>query len=448
MALLMVMIGMVVCTILTAGFLASQGTSIGIARNERDAAKCHGIAKSGIDMCYWLIKNKADWRTTMNPGTWLSNAAIGDGTVTVTVADGDGTNNFADDTTQPVTLTSTGTYDNRTFTLTASVRPTGGGTVFYNGNFISGTISVGNGDLLTASTIDSYNSSIGSYNALTAGSNAAFGSITNASNALTVYFPSVFKGSYVGAPNTLVSSLINLVGILATGPSSVSSATENRVLGYVVSPNTTNLAYRGSFSWISQMSSKSLTPPGRYDSLTVTSATVNVTTSGVYHITGNMTVGGTNTSILNVNDGVSAVFVVDGNVVLTSGQVRLAGTTSQLAIYTNGNYTQTAGVMNNSTGTSRFTLFGTPNGGNITISGNAALYGAIFAPQSRVTLQTSSPQVYGAIAASQLILKDSSKLHFDEALRSLKISNITGGSAPGGTADYRISITGGPGVNR
>ncbi len=33
-ALLLVMIGLVVCTLLTAGFLSSQGTAIGIARNE------------------------------------------------------------------------------------------------------------------------------------------------------------------------------------------------------------------------------------------------------------------------------------------------------------------------------------------------------------------------------------------------------------------------------
>ena len=62
MALLLVMIGLIVCTILTAGFLASQGTSIGIARNERDASKSRAIAQTGIDMCYWLMRNRSDWR--------------------------------------------------------------------------------------------------------------------------------------------------------------------------------------------------------------------------------------------------------------------------------------------------------------------------------------------------------------------------------------------------
>src|ERR1044071_7832729 len=83
-ALLLVMVCLVVCSILTAGFLSSQGTSIGIARNERDAEKARGVAQSGIELCYWLIKNRTDWRTAMSPGTWLSNFAIGEGTVTLT----------------------------------------------------------------------------------------------------------------------------------------------------------------------------------------------------------------------------------------------------------------------------------------------------------------------------------------------------------------------------
>jgi hypothetical protein len=43
-------------------------------------------------------------------------------------------------------------------------------------------------------------------------------------------------------------------------------------------------------------------------------------------------------------------------------------------------------------------------------------------------------------------LKNGAQLHFDEALRSLYLSPITGGSASPGTADYRVTITGGPGL--
>src|SRR3954462_2852377 len=77
MALLLVMIGLIGCAILTAGFLASQGTSIGIARNERDASKSRDIAQTGKDMCYCLIRNRSDWRSGMTPGAaWLSNSPV------------------------------------------------------------------------------------------------------------------------------------------------------------------------------------------------------------------------------------------------------------------------------------------------------------------------------------------------------------------------------------
>src|ERR1041384_5080051 len=109
-ALLLVMIAMIVCSILPAGFLATQGTSIGISRNERDASKCRALAQAGIDLCYWLARKKYHWREPMSPGTWLNTLPLGDGAVTVSAADADGTNNFADDPTQAVNLTSTGSY--------------------------------------------------------------------------------------------------------------------------------------------------------------------------------------------------------------------------------------------------------------------------------------------------------------------------------------------------
>jgi hypothetical protein len=150
--------------------------------------------------------------------------------------------------------------------------------------------------------------------------------------------------------------------------------------------------------------------------------------------------------VLNINDGVSAVFVVDGNVTITNGQIKLAGSTSQMALYYSGTFTQNGGYVNNSNVTNRFTLFGASNAGAVTLTNSVQFYGSIFAPQSDMTMQTGSPKLFGAVIANKLTLKDSSALHFDEALRSLRISNITGGSAAPGTPEYKISITGGPGV--
>ena len=339
MALLMVMIGLIVCSILTAGFLSTQGTSIGIARNERDASKCRGLAQTGIDMCYWQIRNRSDWREAMSPGTWLNNVPVGDGTVSVSVADGAGNAAFSTDPTQAAVVTATGTYDNRTFTLTATIRPTGGGTVYANGNFVAGNIQLGS-DLLTAATIDSYNSSVGSYGGSNIGSNGSFTSDSNLVGALVIYFPSVFKGTYTASPTSLLGSVLSLLG-LASAPTAMSNASELRTPGSVVMPNTTGIPYIGSLSY-SNGGGQNLSTPGQYDQISISNTQVTINKSGIYHVTGNVTCANTGSSTLSVQDGKSVVLIVDGNVTLN--KTCSLGPTGQLAIYCNGSVSISANV--------------------------------------------------------------------------------------------------------
>ena len=456
MALLLVMIGMVVCTILTAGFLATQGTAIGIARNERDAVKCHGIAQTGIDMCYWLIKNKPDWRTTMTPGYWLSNAAIGDGTVTVNVTDNSGS--FADDTSQPITLTSTGTFDNRTFTLTASIRPTGGGTVFNKGNFIYGNISLGNPSKIFPCTFDSYNSAVAPYNPWSPGNNALFVSNAVANNSLMIYEPSTFSGSYTAGPGGDMSHIIKINGS-AAWPAATATATENRIPGTVIFPNPTGLPNGGTVNCRSPFNPNfTFNNSTIYDSVTVNSGTITILKSGLYYINHDLTVGALGNSIISANPGVNATIVVCGNANFTNGSITLSGN-SQVALYIKGNASFTTSRINYNGNTSNFALLGGPgNNHTITIAGwNTVICGSIYAPQHDMTMQTLNPQFYGAAVTNSLTLKDSAALHFDEALHTLRLSNltygnydyfanITGGSAAPGSADYIVTVTGGPGI--
>ncbi len=445
-ALLLVMVGVVVCSILTAGFLSTQGTSIGIARNERDAQKCRVLAQTGIDMCYWLIRNKSDWRSSMPVGTWLSAVPVGDGVVTVSVADGDNSGSFSDDTTQGVVVTSTGTYDSRSFSLTATIKPTGGGTVYNAGSYIVGKISIGNSDLLTGSTVDSYNSNIAAYNSLIPGSNASFGSSSNAVGALTVYFPSLFRGSYTAPVGSILSSVLSLVGLGVSGPASTSTATEARTPGTVLQPNTTALVYRNTWNKTTS-SGGTMFPfpaPGKYDSASASGVGLQISYSGIYYITGSFSLSNSASS-LNVDDGVSAVLIVDGNTTI-SGKIILNGT-SQLALYCNNPVTIGATNVNLNGNTSHFTLFGGANCSSVTITGATSVFGSIYAPQAILTMQTGTPKLYGAVIASQLTLKNTAALHFDEALRSLRISNLTGGSAAPGSADYRVTIMGGSGLH-
>src|SRR4051812_29004212 len=105
-ALLLVMVGLVVCTLLTAGFLSTQGTSIAIARNERDAEQSRMLAQAGLDLCFAQIKaldnarttaDQPGWREKMSPGAWLSNYSIGQGTVTVNAHSAGSTDSFTAD---------------------------------------------------------------------------------------------------------------------------------------------------------------------------------------------------------------------------------------------------------------------------------------------------------------------------------------------------------------
>jgi hypothetical protein len=438
-ALLLVMIGLIVCTLLTAGFLASQGTSIGIARNERDAERARAAAQTGIDLCYYLMRNRRDWRTAMNPGYWLTNFALADGSVTVNAASEDGGASFSADTTQAVVFTSTGTVNNRAYTLTATIGPTGGGTIYRGGNFCKGRIVMGVNDLSGACVIDSYNSSVAAYNPILPGSNAVFSSNYGGNYGLIVYALSAFHGSFVGgSQQNLSNAVYQTLGAL--GPVSTSIASEPFTLGRVVLPNMADLTSKGVFF---RNLGYTLSAPGIYDSFTVNpnsffSTTVNIGASGIYHVTGNFALNSNTT--LNINDGVKAVIVVDGNATL-SGSIKLSGSAT-LDLYVDGSVTMNGAVsVNNNGNTSAFTLL-TTGGNDIYMNGSTAIYGAIYAPRSTLYMQGFAPKVYGAIISQNVSMQNTAAFHFDEKLKDKRIDNITGGSAPQGDANYTVTIVG------
>ena len=443
MALLLVMIGLVVCTILTAGFLASQGTSIGIARNERDAVKSHAIAQTGIDMCYWLIRNKSDWRETMNPGNWLTNAPVGDGAVTVSADDAN--HNFADDPTAPVTLTATGAFDNRVFALTATICPTGGGTVFQAGNFVGGTLVLGNLDLKNIATIDSFDSSVGPYST-SKGGNASFCTNAAAIGSATIYYPSTFQGSYMAGPNAILGLVTSLIGG-ALSPTAVTKAIETRNPGNVIFPNTANLNPQPNVTPKDTTLAVDLPDPGVYNDVKANNATVNVAKSGTYVINHDLVIGAASTSYLTTNDNITASIIVKGNLKVQMGKIQL-GNNAQLSLYVYGDINVMGGSMNYNGKMPNLLIFGGPNAGTIQITSGGSIYGAIYAPNHDMILQTASPKFFGAAVVKSLTVKNTAAFHFDESLRTLKMPNITGGSAPAGTPDYRIAIVGGPGIQR
>ncbi|MGN6366927.1 MAG: DUF7305 domain-containing protein [Phycisphaerae bacterium] len=446
-ALLLVMIGLVVCTLLTAGFLSTQGTSIAIARNERDAEQCRMLAQAGIDLSFAQIRaldaarttaDKPGWREKMSPGTWLSNFAIGNGSVTVTAHSAGATDSFTADYHQPIILTSTGFANNRQFTLTATISPTGGGEVFRGGNYFASTVVIGSGGLpllAPAAIVDSYNSSSGPYS--TSGTKAVVWTNSTAGGSVTVNTNSILDGSVLAGPNSLLSSVVNLLGMLLGGNSSVAAASETRDPGVVIPPNVSGLTAMGGFS-----GSSGSPPPGSYGNFTVGShfpATTVFLGSGTYYVNGNFVVGSSAKATINGN----TVMYVTGNMNMgTSGSIVLTNG-STLTLYVGGNININGGQINTS-GTNPLPgsvqILGLPSTGNIQITNASKVVSVIYSPSSSVTMQTGSPVVQGAVVAHDMTLLNTAQFHYDEATKNVKISNIAGGTAPPGTADYTISV--------
>ena len=443
-ALLLVMIGLVVCTILTAGYLASQGTSLGIARNESDGERARTVAQSGIEMCVWLVKNRSDWREAMQPGAWLSSAAVAGGTVTVNAVDGAGNGSFSTDPRQPVMLTSTGTYNNRTYTLSATITPTGGGTVFGGGNFFSGSVSVGQNSGSSA-IVDSYNSAIAPYNFSFPGSNAAVWTNLASSNSVSVYGDSVFRGSVTVAPGSNLGNAVNVQNG-ATGPSATSAASEIRTAGTIIPPNPANtLTNRGSF--VRTGGTTPVSAGGLYSQITLNTSgsttTMNVNSSGVIHCTGNMTLG--SGTVLGVQDGCNVILQVDGSITV-NGTVRLYGSGTLTVIANSSITVKNSGTINAPSGTAgtpaSCIIEGTANCTQVNVQNSATVSAAIYTPSADVQLSDSgsTPRIFGAVVARSLTITNQGHFHYDEALKSLQVHNAYGGTAPTGVPDYTISM--------
>ncbi len=443
-ALLLVMIGLVVCTILTAGFLSSQGTSLGIARNESSAERARAVAQSGLEMCIWMVKNRTDWRTSLQPGTWLNGFSVGGGTVTVTAADGDNSGSFSDDTRQSVVFTSTGTYDSRTYTLSATVTPTGGGTVFKGGSFFSGSVQIGQGSSSSA-VVDSYNSSLAAYNASSPGSNAIVWTNLTSSGAVSIGGSSVLRGSVTVGPGATLGSSVT-VNSGATGPTSTAAAAESRASGTVMTPNPANtLTDRGSFNKTG--GTYPVTSGGVYSQITLNTSgsptTMNIGSTGVVRCTGNLTLN--SGCVIGVQDACNVTLQVDGNTTI-SGNIKIYGS-GTLTIVANGSVTiknsATVNAPSGVAGTPSVCIIqGTANSTQFYIQNSAIVSAAVYTPAAdmQMTGSGTTPKFYGAAVAKSLLIDNYGQFHFDEALKTAALHNIYNGSAPTGTADYTISV--------
>jgi hypothetical protein len=289
--------------------------------------------------------------------------------------------------------------------------------------------------------VDSYNSANGPY--ASGGAKAIVWTNSTQSGSVTVNTNSVLNGSVLAGPGSLLSSIVNLLGALlggGGGGGTVSASSETRTTGTVLPPNMSGLTDQGSFS-----SSTASPAPGVYDSMTFTShtgTTLNLQ-SGVYQVLNNLSVG---TLVhLSVPTATNAVIYVNGNISMGSGSSITVQGTGTLTIYAGASVTLTSATLSASgtnPSTAAVQLLGLPNSNSIQITGSSKLFGVVYAPQASVVMQTGSPVVYGAVVAHDFSVLNTGQFHFDEATKGVKLSNVVGGSAPPGSADYTYKTAG------
>jgi hypothetical protein len=135
--------------------------------------------------------------------------------------------------------------------------------------------------------------------------------------------------------------------------------------------------------------------------------------------------------VLQVNDGATAIFVVDGDLKISS-KVKILGT-GKAVFFARGTVKIDTGAQINlvSGHPSQCVIVGGTPGMLFSIVGAPSTTCAvIFAPTTDVVLDGSAV-VYGSVVANSLTLNSSSRLRYDPATVDAEYHSITGGSYQG-----------------
>lgn len=154
-------------------------------------------------------------------------------------------------------------------------------------------------------------------------------------------------------------------------------------------------------------------------------------------ITGNhkypsMTLSGQ--SVLTVT-GPSRIYLTESSSLTISGQAKFAVSTSStgpVIVYADGNVSASGqGITNDTYIPSNFQLYGTGTGapGSYTysLSGQSAMYGAVYAPNANMTV-SGQGGLYGAVVGNDMILSGMAAIHFDEQLKNISVPGSGGGT--------------------
>lgn len=210
-------------------------------------------------------------------------------------------------------------------------------------------------------TTDSYNSNNGAYGGSNVGSKGDIGTDSTGAHTIMLSGNVIVNGNAVVGPGGSSNVIVKSGWSRVTG--TVSAASEK--MDYETT--TTNVASSGSLS--------------------VTGNSIEYLPAGTYHYDS---------------------LQVSGNgklVPLGPVQIYVDGT-----VQISGN-----GVATYENKPPNFLIYST-NGANVSVSGNAAFYGGIYAPESYVTVNGNG-SIYGAVVSEDYHQSGNAKIHFDEAMK-------------------------------
>ena len=158
-----------------------------------------------------------------------------------------------------------------------------------------------------------------------------------------------------------------------------------------------------------------LTDPGcsTAETLVVNGNGAKTFTAGTYELPSINLSGNADVHIMG-----DVTFCVAGNV-STSGNANLViDPGASLTMYLSGTMSLSGnGITNAGQGPEDLLIYGTATSSSITISGNGAMYGAIYAPEADISI-TGNGALYGAVIGETITDTGNGDIHFDECLLS------------------------------
>lgn len=352
------------------------------------------LAETGMEEALWAL-NRNDWTGWTIASTTATKTLSGfsfdggvTGSVSLRIANYDGTTGIRTVTATGTTRKPDGTTTSRTLTSSSAKAP-----LFVNA--IAGT--TGRVRFRVGGSVDSYDSSVGTYATQTPGFSAIISSGSTYTTAATVELTNAEVKGYVAT--------------LGTGPS---YGTSGKLIG-PTTPSTTRIDSSRIISSPYQPRFEEVIPTGAGTSLPSGSATIgNVgSTSPRLYYASSVNLNGSQE--LTVNGPV--VLVVSGDFAIwESARIRITSTGS-LRIHVGGNLAICGyGIQNDTKLPKKLSIISSSTNDTYVMATDTPFHGVVYTPNSHFAV-VNSQTIYGAIVARAVTFYSSPVFHYDLALR-------------------------------